>query len=60
MEISVVIPTYRRHDALTRTTAALAGQSLTADAFEDIVVDDPVMVLRHPKSADISLTARRA
>jgi GT2 family glycosyltransferase len=40
--ISVVIPTYRRHDALARTIAALESQTLPAEAFEVIVVDDPV------------------
>lgn len=40
--ISVVIPTYRRHDALARTLDALAAQTLLAGEFEVIVVDDPV------------------
>lgn len=42
MRISVVVPTYRRHDALARTLDALEAQTLAADAFEVIVVDDPV------------------
>ena len=40
--ISIVIPTYRRHDALRRTLAALAEQTVARDEFEVIVVDDPV------------------
>jgi glycosyltransferase involved in cell wall biosynthesis len=42
VRISVVIPTYRRHDALARTVAALEAQTVAPDAFEVIVVDDPV------------------
>jgi GT2 family glycosyltransferase len=42
VRISVVIPTYRRHDALARTLAALERQTVGAEAFEVIVVDDPV------------------
>jgi glycosyltransferase involved in cell wall biosynthesis len=40
--ISVVIPTYRRPDALARTVGALEAQTVPADEFEVIVVDDPV------------------
>ena len=40
--VSIVIPTYRRRDALARTLAALERQSTGPDAFEVIVVDDPV------------------
>ena len=40
-ELSVVIPTYRRHDALARTLTALERQTLAQDRFEVIVVDDP-------------------
>jgi GT2 family glycosyltransferase len=42
VEISVVIPTYRRPDALARTIDALERQTVTPDEFEVIVVDDPV------------------
>jgi len=42
VELSVVIPTYRRRDALPRTLDALAAQTLPAERFEVIVVDDPV------------------
>jgi len=42
LRISVVIPTYRRHDALARTIEALERQTVGAGAFEVIVVDDPV------------------
>lgn len=42
MRISIVIPTYRRHDALARTVAALEAQTLAPEEFETIVVDDPV------------------
>lgn len=42
MQISVVIPTYRRPDALARTVAALEAETLAPDEFEVIVVDDPV------------------
>jgi glycosyltransferase involved in cell wall biosynthesis len=38
--ISVVIPTLNRPDALPRTLDALAAQSLDADRFEVIVVED--------------------
>jgi GT2 family glycosyltransferase len=41
LELSVVIPTYRRHDALRRTVAALEDQTVSPDRFELIVVDDP-------------------
>lgn len=42
MRISVVIPTYRRHEALARTLDALEAQTLATGAFEVVVVDDPV------------------
>jgi GT2 family glycosyltransferase len=42
VRISVVIPTYRRHDALARAVSALERQTTSADEFEVIVVDDPV------------------
>ena len=42
MRISIVIPTYRRHDALARTISALELQTPASDEFEAIVVDDPV------------------
>jgi len=38
--ISVVIPTYRRHDALARCLEAIARQTLAKHEFEVIVVDD--------------------
>lgn len=38
--ISVVIPTYRRHDLLARCLAALDGQMLEVDRFEVLVCDD--------------------
>jgi GT2 family glycosyltransferase len=41
-ELSVVIPTYRRRDALPRALDALARQTAGAERFEVIVVDDPV------------------
>jgi GT2 family glycosyltransferase len=41
-EISVVIPTYRRRDALSKTLDALERQTVGRKAFEAIVVDDPV------------------
>jgi glycosyltransferase involved in cell wall biosynthesis len=40
VRLSIVIPTYRRHDALARTIGALERQ--TAGGFEVIVIDDPV------------------
>jgi GT2 family glycosyltransferase len=40
MKLSVVIPTHDRPRTLCGTLAALRRQSLTADAFETIVVDD--------------------
>jgi GT2 family glycosyltransferase len=42
VRISVVIPTYRRRDALPRALDALERQTVAADDFEVIVVDDPV------------------
>jgi GT2 family glycosyltransferase len=42
VRISVVIPTYRRPDALGRTVDALERQTVGGDAFEVIVVDDSV------------------
>jgi GT2 family glycosyltransferase len=41
-DLSVVIPTYRRHAVLGRTLTALAGQTLARERFEVLVVDDPV------------------
>jgi len=38
--ISVAVPTYRRHDALTRCLEALARQTIAKHEFEVIVVDD--------------------
>jgi GT2 family glycosyltransferase len=40
-ELSVVIPTYRRRDALPRALAALDRQTIAPERFEVIVVDDP-------------------
>lgn len=37
---SVIIPTYNREDLLRRTLQSLAGQTLSADRFEVLVVDD--------------------
>jgi GT2 family glycosyltransferase len=42
VDLSVVIPTYQRRDALPRTLAALERQTLDVRRFEAIVVDDPV------------------
>lgn len=42
MKLSVVIPTYRRHDVLARTLGALTRQTVGRDAFEVIVIDDPI------------------
>lgn len=43
MKLSVVIPTYRRHDVLGRTLAALERQGdVASGTFEVIVVGDPV------------------
>lgn len=39
-KISVMLPTYRRLEALTRTLGALECQTLTAAEFEVVVVDD--------------------
>lgn len=41
-ELSVVIPTYRRRDALPRTLDALERQTVGTRAFEVLVIDDPV------------------
>jgi glycosyltransferase involved in cell wall biosynthesis len=40
MELSVIIPTHNRADALPRTLDALVRQSHPADQFEVLVVDD--------------------
>lgn len=40
LNLSVVIATFNRADTLRRTLACLAAQTLTADNFEVIVVDD--------------------
>lgn len=40
MKLSAVIPTFNRPDALPRTLAALAQQTLERDRFEVIVVED--------------------
>ncbi len=39
-EISVLLPTYNRADALLRTLQSLEQQSLNAEIFEIVVVDD--------------------
>jgi GT2 family glycosyltransferase len=41
-ELSVVVPTYRRHSVLNQAMAALARQTVDLESFEVIVVDDPV------------------
>jgi GT2 family glycosyltransferase len=41
-ELSVIVPTYRRRDALPRALEALARQSVAGEKFEVLVVDDPV------------------
>lgn len=41
-DLSVVIPTYRRRDALARTLAALERQTAPPGSFEVLVIDDPV------------------
>jgi GT2 family glycosyltransferase len=41
-ELTVVIPTYRRRDALPRALDALGRQTVSPDRFEVIVVDDPI------------------
>jgi glycosyltransferase involved in cell wall biosynthesis len=38
--VSIVVPTYRRPDALGRTISALVDQDYPADRYEVIVVDD--------------------
>jgi GT2 family glycosyltransferase len=40
MRLSIVIPTYRRPDLLTRCLAALAAQDLPAGDYEVLVADD--------------------
>lgn len=40
IHISVVIPTYNRIEILKRTLSALDGQTLKADKFEAIIIDD--------------------
>lgn len=69
MKMSVVIPTYRRRDALHRTLAALEQQTLDPGAFEVIVVDDPVdddseavaaVVAGHRPGAEVSHLHREA
>ncbi len=39
-QISVIVPTHGRPESMTRLLGMLAEQTLTADAFEVIVVDD--------------------
>src|SRR5262245_61414849 len=40
MEVSVVVPTYRRAANLPRLVAALEAQTLPADRFEVVLVDN--------------------
>ena len=40
-ELTIVIPTFRRHDLLRRTLDALEAQTVASARFEVIVVDDP-------------------
>jgi GT2 family glycosyltransferase len=40
VDISVVVPTYRRPELLARCLESLAGQHLATDRFEVVVVDD--------------------
>ena len=63
-EASVVIATYNRADSVVRLLRALELQTLTAESFEVIVVDDesavPVMpVLEHAGLARIPLVIRQ-
>ena len=39
-EISVIIPTYNRKASILRTLESLGQQTLAADCFEVVVVDD--------------------
>jgi GT2 family glycosyltransferase len=41
VKLSVVMPTFNRPDALPRTLAALARQTLPPDEFELVLVEDP-------------------
>ena len=40
LRVSVVIPTYRRKDALLRALRSLATQSIAPDEYEVVVVVD--------------------
>ncbi len=40
IRVAVVVPTFHRHDFLTRCLASLAAQDMPADKFEIIVADD--------------------
>lgn len=38
--VSIVVPTYNRHNQITQTVSALREQNLSKDSYEIIVVDD--------------------
>ncbi len=40
LRVSVVVPTYRRPELLGRCLAALAAQTMAADSYEILVIDD--------------------
>ena len=53
--VSVVIPTYARPERLRNCLAALARQTMPAEAFEVVVVDDgspqPILLAENTASA---------
>src|SRR3954469_24098735 len=59
-EYSIVIPTYKRRDALARCLKAIESQDFPRDRFELVVVDDgsPVPPADLVASMDRSLDAR--
>lgn len=57
MKLSVVIPTFNRPDALPRTLAALAAQTLEPERFEVVIAEDAKNEALLP-AADPRLTVR--
>lgn len=59
-EISVIVPTVGRGDALARCLAALDAQTLAPDAYEVIVVDDsPAGGLATPPAGEVAVRLHR-
>src|SRR5690348_13734483 len=58
--VSVVIPTFRRHELLNRCLAALVAQDLDSSAYEVIVADDAASDETRRLVDDVAMDARES